>query len=236
MYWVGYVNSGKGVNEWGSWTSLSDKEWRTNGKYDTALYEIDIETGAATMLSKVANRWTFSALWVDEDDNSDGAGIDVTADTPGFTGYIALSTSDGGAIWQQVKIGVTYTYRLEPAIGWQIHSVTFNNQDVTAQVSDAGTYTTPAISNAHSTLFVTFEQDGNGIGDVKSKASDVRILAHQGGISIENAQAGDQLQIYSVDGVLLLSKRLESSHSEVALDPQALYLIHVADKVVKVRL
>ena len=73
MYWVGYYNSGKGVNSYGSWSSLPDREWRTNGKYDTALYEIDITTGNATRLSKVANRWTFSALWIDGDDPSDGA-------------------------------------------------------------------------------------------------------------------------------------------------------------------
>ena len=73
MYWVGYYNSGKGVNQWGSWTSLSDKEWRTNGKYDTALYEVDITTGEAVRLSKVKNRFTFSALWIDGADNSDDA-------------------------------------------------------------------------------------------------------------------------------------------------------------------
>ena len=77
MYWIGYVNSGMGINDWGSWSSLSDREWRTNGKYDTALYEVDVITGEATLLSKVNNRWTFSALWIDGDDASDGAGINV---------------------------------------------------------------------------------------------------------------------------------------------------------------
>lgn len=94
MYWVGYVNSGKGINEWGSWSSLSDKEWETNGKYDTALYEVDITTGEATQLAKVTNRWIFSALWVDGDDCSDGANLNIipagignvqeTAATEGF--------------------------------------------------------------------------------------------------------------------------------------------------------
>lgn len=73
MYWIGDVNSGKGYNEWGSWSSLSDKEWRNNGKYDTALYEVDITTGEATRLSKVANRCRFSALWIDSDDISIGS-------------------------------------------------------------------------------------------------------------------------------------------------------------------
>ena len=78
MYWNGYFNSGKGINEWGSWGSLSDKDWEANGKYDTCLYEVDITTGGATLLAKIDNRWIFSALWVDGDDCSDGANIDVT--------------------------------------------------------------------------------------------------------------------------------------------------------------
>jgi len=74
MYWNGFFNSGKGINDWGSWSTLPDREWRTNGKYDTCLYEVDINTGEATLLSKINNRWTFSAMWVDGDDCSDGAG------------------------------------------------------------------------------------------------------------------------------------------------------------------
>ena len=75
MYWNGYFNSGKGGNEWGSWTSLPDKEWRTNGKYDTCLYEVDITTGLGTRLGKIKDRYTFSCMWVVGDDNSDGQEI-----------------------------------------------------------------------------------------------------------------------------------------------------------------
>jgi hypothetical protein len=77
MYWVGYYNSGKGINSYGSWSTLSDKEWRTNGKYDTALYEVDVTTGDATRIGLIPNRWMFSALWVDGDDCSDGANISL---------------------------------------------------------------------------------------------------------------------------------------------------------------
>ena len=235
MYWIGFVNSGKGINEWGSWGALPDKEWRTNGKYDTALYEVDIKTGEATMLSTVTNRWTFSALWVEEDDASDGAGIDVTEE-PTTEAYIALSTADNGAIWQLVEKGKQYTYRIEPAIGWKMHSVTFNNQDITAQVTEAGTITTPVIDSELSTLFVTFEEeDGTDIENLK-QTSNVRILGREGGISVKNAKAGDMLQIYTADGRLLQSQQLGSSHAEVALEGKKLYIIKVADKVLKVRL
>ncbi|MBR4602147.1 MAG: hypothetical protein IKO37_06270 [Prevotella sp.] len=75
MYWNGYVNSGKGIGAGGSWTSLPDSEWRTNGKYDTALYEVDINTGKATRLAKIQDRYAFSCLWVEGDDNSDGQDV-----------------------------------------------------------------------------------------------------------------------------------------------------------------
>ncbi len=236
MYWIGYANSGKGINEWGSWGALPDREWRTNGKYDTALYEVDIETGEATLLSLVPNRWTFSALWFEGDDASDGAGIDVIGKGPASGAYIALSTADNGAMWQQVEIGQQYTYYLEPAVGWQVHSVTFNNVDITSQVTPAGMITTPVITGEHSTLFVTFEQSSDAINSPKQQASQARILGKEGGISVQNAQEGDLLQVYTPDGMLLYSQKLQSGQADIALDSKTLYIVKVADKVVKVRL
>ena len=236
MYWNGYFNSGKGINDWGSWSSLPDKEWRTNGKYDTSLYAVDITTGDATRLDNIQNRWIFSALWVDGDDASDGAGIDVTPE-PTTEAFIALSTADNGAIWQQVEIGQKYTYRLKPAIGWKIHSVTFNNQDITSQVTEAGMITTPVINSELSSLFVTFEEEGGtNIQDLKKQASEVRILGMEGGISVRNAKAGDMIHIYSADGQLLHSQKLNSQETDIALSSKKLYIIKAADKVLKVRL
>jgi hypothetical protein len=236
MYWVGYYNSGKGINDWGSWSTLPDREWRTNGKYDTALYEIDITTGLGTRLAKVPNRWTFSAIWVDGDDTTEGADIDVTGSTT-QQAYIALSTAENGAIWQQVEQGKQYTYRLEPAVGWKVHSVTFNNQDITDQVTANNTITTPAINGTYSTLFVTFESDATGgIQATEKPATEVKILGKEGGISVQNAKPGDVLQVYTANGQLVLSKKLTADKAEIALDSKRLYIIKVANKVVKARL
>ena len=73
LYWIGFYNSGKGVNSNGSWTGLDQREWRTNGLYDTALYEIDVKTGDCERVAKVPNRASFSALWIDGDDPSEDA-------------------------------------------------------------------------------------------------------------------------------------------------------------------
>lgn len=81
MYWVGFYNSGKGINDWGSWGPLPSKDWKTNGLYDTALYEIDIENGNCTRLAKVPNRHSYSCIWIEGDDPSEGADIDITPGT-----------------------------------------------------------------------------------------------------------------------------------------------------------
>jgi hypothetical protein len=237
MYWVGYYNSGKGYNEYGSWSSLSDKDWRTNGKYDTSLYEIDITTGETTRVSNIPNRWIFSALWVDGDDCSDD--LDVDPFNPGGTeptgGYfIALQTSDNGSIWQRVDLGQIYSYYIEPSEGWTIHSVTFNGSALTPE---GNVIETPAISIQYNRLIVVFEQEGSGIEETPAAArSEVKILGSAEGIHITNAKAGDRIAVSTLDGRTVYSQTMTGSQADIALKSGQLYIIKVADKVLKVKL
>ena len=238
MYWVGYYNSGKGINEWGSWGTLPDSEWRTNGKYDTALYEVDITTGEANRLTKVDNRWIFSALWVDGDDCSDDSPVDPfnpADDEPVEGTYIALQTSDNGSIWQPVEMTKQYSYIIEPAEGWTIHSVTFNGTELT--VAEGNKVTTPAVSSQLNRLIVTFEQNApvTGIAAV-TNPSQVKILGYADGIHITNAQPGDVVSVYGMDGRLVRTVKMHSQQADIALRGNSLYIIKVADRVVKVRL
>ena len=236
MYWVSYFNSGKGVNEWGSWGSLPDKEWKTNGKFDTALYEIDITTGEATRLSKVTNRWIFSALWADGDDPSDDASEDPfkPGDVEPVEGaYIALQHADNGSIWQPVEIGKQYTYYLEPAEGWKLHSVTFNGTELTVENNMV---TTPAVSAEHSKLIVIFEEQPVTAIAAVNDPSSPKILGSANGIHVTNARKGDVVNIYTTDGRLLRSQKLTGSQADINLNSGTLYIIKVGTKTVKVRL
>ena len=238
MYWIGYYNSGKGINDYGSWSSLSDKEWRTNGKYDTALYEIDITTGETNRLCTIPNRWIFSAIWIDGDDCSDDADIDLLnpdGNEPTNGNFIAMQTSDNGSIWQHVEIGQTYSYYIEPADGWAIHSVTFNGAQLTVE---GNVVETPAVSAQYNRLVVVFEQDG--LTPVESieetAASKVMVLGSANGIHITGAKAGDQVTICGTDGRVVYSRQLAGTQADIALKPNKLYIIKVADKVLKVKL
>ena len=241
MYWVGYYNSGKGINDWGSWTNLSDKEWRTNGKYDTSLYAVDITTGDATRLvEKIPNRYVFSCLWADGDDSSDDSDVDPLNPInvePDDGNYIILASAENGSIWQKVEMGQSYTYFLEPDKGWKLHSVSFNGADYTNEVTGNNMFTTPNISRSQSTLYVTFElDDTTDVDRVTSPVSQVRILGMAGGIRITHANVGDQVQVYSIDGRLLQSQQLTTSQTIITLRSKHFYIVKVGNKTVKVRL
>lgn len=62
---MGYYNSGLGFDDYGNWTTLPDKNWKTNGKYDTSLYEVDITTGEAHRIANIQDRYMFALMWVD---------------------------------------------------------------------------------------------------------------------------------------------------------------------------
>ena len=114
LYWNGFYNSGKGVNDWGSWSSLPDKEWRTNGKFDTCLYQIDITSGVCTRLAKIPNRWRFSCMWVDGDDCSDGAGINVVSAIENLTtaidnGEVQVFNAAGQSVYSGNAAGMNLT-------------------------------------------------------------------------------------------------------------------------------
>ena len=82
MYWMGYYNSGLGFDDYGNWTPLSDKNWKTNGKYDTSLYEVDITTGEANRIDNIDERYLFCYMWVDGEEDMPVAGVrgDVNKD------------------------------------------------------------------------------------------------------------------------------------------------------------
>lgn len=105
LYWNGFINSGMGYNEWGSYTTLPDSEWRTNGKYDTALYEIDINTGKATRLDLIKDRLSLSCMWIEGRDATDN-GIDNLQNESNLTGATQVYNMQGMCIYSGNEEGM----------------------------------------------------------------------------------------------------------------------------------
>ena len=105
-------------------------------------------------------------------------------------------------------------------------------------VEEGNTITTPAVGIQYNRLIVTFEQSSaSGIeGAPVATPSQVKVLGSADGIHITNAKAGDIVTVYGMDGRMVHSQKLGGQQADIALKSNTLYIIKVADKVIKVKL
>lgn len=148
--------------------------------------------------------------------------------------YVTIQYADGGCVKQQVEKGMAYRYQIEAADGWHIHSVNFNGQDVTTELSSNNIFTTPAITE-NSILNVSFEK-GNTTMVQNRVESKMRVTAFGNTISVQGVEDGEQIAVYSVDGKLVKSVKAEHGTATISLPENETYIVKGRVKTVKVRL
>ena len=143
---------------------------------------------------------------------------------------LTIQQADNGSVKVQVPQGSVYTFTMAPSNGWRVHSVTFNDTDVTDQLTIDGNFTTPTITS-NSTLSVVYEEGTSAVNSLNS--SDVKIMATSGGIRVINANLGDVISIYTTDGVLLHSTTANSQTMDIPLTKHDIYIVKVGEKTMK---
>ena len=146
---------------------------------------------------------------------------------------LTIIQGEKGLIRTQVTKGSVYTFTIEATNGWKIHSVSFNDEDITGKLNDNNRFTTPNI-NTSTTLNVVYESSADGISS--TKVSSAKILGTSFGIKVENARPNEVLKVYTIDGKLVKSQKLQSSEVDVELPNNETYIINLGDLRVKVRL
>ncbi len=154
----------------------------------------------------------------------------VEESTPLSGPMLTIKQGENGYIATQVSIGSSYCFNIKANSGWKIHSVTFNGIDVTNQLSNDNSFTTPAI-NANSILSIIYEQDGNKINNVNY--SKVKILGMPYGIKVLDTDEDDLIQIYFTDGSLYKSIKTKKHETEIPLSKGYVYIVKVGVKTMK---
>lgn len=113
---------------------------------------------------------------------------------------LTIIQGEKGLIKTQVAKGSVYTFTIEATDGWKVHSVSFNDEDITEQLDAHNRFTTPNI-NASTTLNVVYETSIDGI--TSAKMSSAKVLGTSFGVRIENATPNEVLRVYTVDDKLV---------------------------------
>lgn len=143
---------------------------------------------------------------------------------------LTINQADNGTISMQVSRGKSYTFTIVANYGWKIHSVMFNNSDVTNKLN-GNKYTTPAITG-DSWLSVVYERiDEDAISYVPE--SNVKILGTPTGARVIGAEIGDIIRVYTTDGKLQHTVEADNNIIDIPLTKDEIYIIQVGTKTVK---
>lgn len=147
--------------------------------------------------------------------------------------YLTVRQATQGAVKMLANVGERYSYDILPESGWVIHSVTFNNEDVTDQLV-GNNYITPAMTS-NGVLSIVFVEDGSGIRG--ARASDVRVSGdNNGNIIINEAPYGEVISVYSTNGTLLKQMTADGGRITIYMNTHGIYIVKVGDMTAKLSL
>ena len=145
--------------------------------------------------------------------------------------YLTINQADNGCVKQHLVVGTVCTYTIEAAEGWKIHTVTFNGEEVTSQLTEEGTFTTPELQD-DAVLNIAYEKIDDAISH--AQASRIKVQGHQGTISIAGATEGAAIGLYTTSGTLVATATAEGESTQLTVPTGQVYIVKVADTVVKI--
>ena len=146
-----------------------------------------------------------------------------------------LTINDGahGSLRQKIDNEMPYlTLQFVPEDGWYIYSVMLDEEDVTAELSEDGTYTTPAIT-ADTRLTVVYAEGSTGMAQVRSDER-IEVRAKANGLSLGGLTSGDRIAVYTTNGQCVYNAQATGSQTEIPLTPHQVYIIKVNTQTLKV--
>ena len=158
---------------------------------------------------------------------------DMQANGVVYYAYLTVKQGTTGYTRQAVKADEQYTLYIGSLGENRVNSVSFNGVDVTDELVD-GYYTTPEITT-ESVLSVTYETNVTGISSTTIN-SDVKVIGHNGEISISQIEEPSDVQVYTVDGKLVDTRSSAFGSVTIQVQDEQLYLVKVGNRTYKVAL
>ena len=147
--------------------------------------------------------------------------------------YLTIRHADNGLLKQLITRGEQYTFTILPAEGWNLNTVTFNDNDVTAYVKEDGTYTTQALKS-DAELAVTFESTASSVEDVRADEPALKVYTQHDELILQGTVEGQKVQVYTTDGINAGIYISTGGLTRITLRQNVTYLVRVGMKTYKV--
>ena len=202
-----------------------------DGKVFTSM---TLNYGAAIILPTVPEKEGYDFSWGDIPETMPAEDISV------FGSYtskkedclLAVKGISGGSVSLKCETFTSYSFIITPETDWKVNCVSFNGEDVTANVATDGTYTTPSLTG-DSELSIVFEQGGSAVKDVEA-GGQLRVRASGSMLYIDNEGNAVMAGIYTTDGKQVKNVEAVNGTTSVSLQTGNIYLIKIGERTFKV--
>ena len=146
---------------------------------------------------------------------------------------LTIRQAENGSVKMEVSEWETYRFYVAPSEGWQIHTVTFNDEDITSRIGEDGLLMLSGIAE-NSVLSVAFEQKGISVAAVEH--SNAKVYGLDGQIVIAGVDSGEPIAIYNEAGMQLRLFRASSNTETVTAEKGHIYIVKLNGRTVKLAL
>ena len=144
--------------------------------------------------------------------------------------FLTIKQADNGSVRQRINKQDSFTFFIEPAEGWQLHTVTFDGLDITSEVeADGRLYINGITDNA--VLSIVFERGNSAVNDVQS--SRAKVYASEGTIIVANAEKAETIQVYNEAGMNVATRQAVRSTEHINVEKGHVYIVKLKGKTVK---
>lgn len=141
---------------------------------------------------------------------------------------LAIEYPEGAIIKHEYDYNKTAKLNITPAEEWVINTITFNDEDITAQLDENGNYTTPKLTSDSRISIVIKMKDSQTVVEPLLE-SDIKVYARDGIVSILGVDELEESVIYDVKGEIIY----KGTDKEISLDRKGVFILSVAEKTFK---
>ena len=191
---------------------------------DTGYRLAKVTLNGSNITSKVKNNaYTISKIAAD---------ATVVATYEEIPIYLTIQYADNGSVAIEVERGKCYKTVIQAADGWEINTVTLDDEDVTGELDMLGIYTTPAMSES-SVLNISFMKTipTQAKPTVSSK---MKVRGHDGKLFVDGVATGERINVYNQEGKLMKAGVSKGGEWSTWLPKGVVYVVKAEGHTVKI--
>ena len=144
--------------------------------------------------------------------------------------WLTLKDSQG-ASKLKLKKGVEQELAITPEEGWKLLTVTMDGTDVTAQVKNGNSFTTPAIIQ-DAVITIVYEQEvPSEVAGARQSKANVKVV--DDGVIISNAEPYTRCVVYQSNGQQVTSIIADGDSRKITLQKGLVYILTIGDRTLK---